>query len=72
MNYEYLNEIIEQIEKCSFKDENGSPIENNKAFKALKAHSTCDGMRCTNGCKSKANNYLCDDCLEMVYQSHQG
>lgn len=71
MKYEYLSEIVEQIEKCNFTDENGSSIKNNKAFKALKEHSICDGMRICD-CKRNSNNYLCDDCLDRVYQSHQG
>lgn len=31
-----LNEIIEQLEKCAFRDEIGHPIENNTAFVELK------------------------------------
>lgn len=72
MKYEYLSEIVKQIEKCKFTDENGSPIENNKAFIALKQHSICDGMSSKHDCKCNANNYLCDDCLERVYNTPQG
>ena len=39
MNYEFLSEIVKQIEKCNFTDENGSSIEKNKAFISLKQHS---------------------------------
>jgi len=50
MKYEYLSEIVTQIEKCKFTDENGSPIEKNKAFIALKEHSISD-KKCIK-CKS--------------------
>jgi hypothetical protein len=69
MEYESLKEIVAQLEKCKFKDELGHNIENNLAFIALKEHSKCDGMSSNHDCENKSNNFLCDYCLERVYET---
>jgi len=72
MEYEYLRDIVKQFEKCGFTDEIGHKLENNKAFRVLKEHSKCDGMATEHKCKNYSQNYLCDTCLDRVYDSHQG
>jgi adenylosuccinate synthase len=72
MGYEYLSEIIEQLEKCNFKDEKGHLLINNVAFIELKKHQICDGMSSKSKCDHHASNFLCSDCLDRVYQTPQG
>jgi len=64
MKYEHLKDIIIQLEKCEFTDNQGHHIENNVAFIALKERVKCDNCGISN-----TDTYYCDSCIDNAYES---
>ena len=59
-HYSYIKNIVEQLEKCNFKDEVGNPLENNIAFIVLKTMQKCEW----NMCNRDTNHAICECCYE--------